>query len=207
MVPDGSACRWFAVRVRPQRERRIAEAFRHKGYEPFLPLYRGRRPWSDRVKEIELPLFPGYVFCRFQAGSRLPILTTPGVVYVVGVGRVPAPIDDGEVAALQAVVRSGLHSQPWRFLRAGQRVQIVAGPLCGLEGIYLDSSGGDRLVVSVTLLQRSVGIEIDSRWARAIGPLQRRPPGASSVSSGRIERPSVGPLATGQGEPTRRWRG
>ena len=204
MVPDGSASRWFAVRVRPQRERRIVEAFRHKGYEPFLPLYRSRRRWSDRLKEIELPLFPGYVFCRFQASLRLPILTTPGVVYVVGVGRAPAPIDDGEVAALQAVVRSGLYSQPWRFLRAGQRVQIVAGPLCGLEGIYLDSRGGNRLVVSVTLLQRSVGIEIDSRWARAIGPVQSRPPGASSVSSGRIERPSVGPLAAGEGELTRR---
>ena len=86
MPPDGSASRWFAVRVRPQRERRVVDAFRHKGYEPFLPLYRSKRSWSDRVKEIELPLFPGYVFCRFQAASRLPIVTTPGVVYVVGVG-------------------------------------------------------------------------------------------------------------------------
>ena len=206
MVPDGSASRWFAVRVRPQRERRIAEAFRHKGYEAFLPLYSSRRSWSDRVKEIELPLFPGYVFCRFQAGSRLPILTTPGVVYVVGVGRAPAPIDDREVAALQAVVRSGLYAQPWRFLRAGQRVQIVAGPLCGLEGIYLDSRGDHRLVVSVSLLQRSVGVEIDRRWARAVGPLQGHPPGAASVSLGRTERSSRRRLAsgTGEGEPT--WR-
>ena len=200
MVPDGSASRWFAVRVRPQRERRIAEAFRYKGYEAFLPLYRSRRSWSDRVKEIELPLFPGYVFCRFQADSRLPILTTPGVVYVVGVGRAPAPIDDREVATLQAVVRSGLYAQPWRFLRTGQRVQIVAGPLCGLEGIYLDSRGDQRLVVSVALLQRSVGVEIDRRWARAVGPLQGHPPGAASVSFGRTERSSRRRLASGTPE-------
>ncbi len=141
MVPDGSASRWFAVRVRPQRERRIVEAFRHKGYEPFLPLYRSRRAWSDRLKDVELPLFPGYVFCRFEAGLRLPILTTPGVVYVVGVGGVPAPIDDREVATLRTVVRSGLYAEPWRFLRSGQRVEIIEGPLCGLEGICHDSRG------------------------------------------------------------------
>ena len=205
MPPDGSASRWFAVRVRPQRERRVVDAFRHKGYEPFLPLYRSKRSWSDRVKEIELPLFPGYVFCRFQAASRLPIVTTPGVVYVVGVGGTPAPIDDREVAALQAVSRSGLCAEPWRFLRTGQRVQIVAGPLCGLEGIYLDSRGGHRLVVSVTLLQRSVGVEIDCRWAQAVGPLQGRPPGAASVSLGRTEGSSRLRRASGTGEGEPPW--
>ena len=106
---------WFGqplvrgTRKAATRKGRVVDAFRHKGYEPFLPLYRSKRSWSDYVStEIELPLFPGYVFCRFQAASRLPIVTTPGVVYVVGVGGTPAPIDDREVAALQAVSRSGL---------------------------------------------------------------------------------------------------
>ena len=139
-----------------------------KGYESFLPLYQSRRAWSDRIKELQLPLFPGYVFCRFDVQRRLPILTTPGVVGVVGVGKRPVPIDEAGIGAIRAAVQSGLQTRPWPFLQIGQEVSVKDGPLSGLKGILLNFKGQHRLVLSVTLLQRSVAIEVDGAWVDPI---------------------------------------
>jgi transcription antitermination factor NusG len=142
---------------------------RGKGYEEFLPLYRSRRRWSDRVKDLELPLFPGYLFCRFDVSDRLmPILTTPGVIGIVGAGKLPIPVDLEEIEAIRAILRSGLAAQPWPLLRAGSKVYIERGPLAGLEGIITNTEKVYRLIVSVSLLQRSVAVEIDREWARPI---------------------------------------
>jgi transcription antitermination factor NusG len=164
---------WYALRVRSRHENTVATHLQGKGYKPLLPLYKCRRRWSDRLKEIELPLFPGYVFCQFNPLNRLPILSIPGVVHVVGVGRTPVSIDENEIAAIQAAVKSGLPSQPWPFLQVGHRVKIEYGPLRGLEGILLDFRGGHRLVISVTLLQRSVAVEVDGAWIRPMSQQQR----------------------------------
>ena len=175
MFTQDAESRWFAVRVRSQKEKLTALALRNQGYQELLPLYRSKRRWSDRIKEIELPLFPGYVFCRFDPKNRLPILTTLGVLHVVGIRKTPVPVDDNEIAAVQAIVKSGLPALPWGFRQIGQGVRIIAGPLHGLEGILLECKKGQRLVVSVTLLQRSVAVEIDYRWITPIGPVRWRP--------------------------------
>jgi len=169
------AClQWFALRVRPRAEKAVAESLRGKGYEEFLPLHRQRRRWSDRVIEIQLPLFPGYVFSRFDVRARLPILTTPGVVSVVSVGKVPQPVDDSEIASLQVIARSSLPVQPWPYLHLGSKVSIFRGPLAGAEGVLTAVKSESMLVVSVTLLSRSVAVEIpeDCVWPEAEGRLQ-----------------------------------
>jgi transcription antitermination factor NusG len=134
-----------------------------------MPCYRHRRRWTDRVIEIQSPLFPGYVFCRFDVLKRLPILTTPGVVSIVGVGKLPLAIPDDEIAAVETILRSELYAEPWPYLREGQRVRIDQGPLLGLEGVVIKKKQNEwRIVVSVTLLQRSIATEIDRDWIRAI---------------------------------------
>jgi transcription antitermination factor NusG len=160
---DYGECRypWFALLVRARHEKNIAKMLRGKGYDPFLPLYECRRRWSNRYKVLELPLFPGYLFCRFDVQNRLPILKTPGVLLVLGVARTPVPIDNSEIDSIRTIVGSGHQSQPWPFLQVGTRVRIGHGSLCGLEGILLDFRGHHRLIVSVTMLQRSVAVEID----------------------------------------------
>lgn len=164
---------WYALRVRSRYENTVATHLQGRGYKPLVPLYKCRRRWSDRLKEIELPLFPGYVLCQFNPLNRLPILSIPGVVHVVGVGRTPVSIDESEIAAIQAAVKSGLPSQPWPFLQVGQRVRIEYGPLCGLEGILSNFRGRQRLVISVTLLQRSVSVQVDGAWVRPISQQHR----------------------------------
>jgi transcription antitermination factor NusG len=155
---------WFALRVRSNFERVTSTILRQKGFEEFVPSYRTKRRWSDRVKEIERPLFPGYVFCRFDPNRVLPIVRTPGVVHVVGSGGSPCQIDETEMRSLRTLVASQVLMAPYRFLRLGQRVVIRHGRLAGIEGIVEAFRSGYRIVISITLLQRSVAAELEADW-------------------------------------------
>lgn len=140
---------------------------RAKGYDEYLPVYPSRRRWSDRVKQVNVPLFPGYLFCRFDPRVRLvPILSTAGVIGIVGSGKTPIPISEEEIEAVRRVLHSGLAIQQWPFLGVGSRVYIERGPLSGIEGVITNADKIFRLVVSVRLLKRSVAVEIDRDWAR-----------------------------------------
>lgn len=181
---------WFALQVRSRFEKHVATFLDGKGYEWFLPTYRSKRRWSDRTKEVQLPLFPGYLFCRFNPQDRLPILKTPGMISIVGTARVPTAVDDSEIEALRTLVASGLPREPWPYLQVGQRVRIEHGALSGLEGILLHQKGCDRLVLSVTLLQRSVAAEVDRAWVTPIGA-RTRPPASSSLQRHATRLPGI----------------
>src|SRR6266852_886156 len=190
MMVENVRYAWYALRVRSRHENTVASHLRARGYESFLPLYKSRRRWSDRFKEIELPLFAGYVFCQFNLLDRLPILTVPGIVHVVGVGRTPVAIDEAEIAAIQAAVKSGLPRQPWPSLQIGHRVRIEHGPLCGVEGVLLGYRGHQRIVLSVTLLQRSVAVQVDEAWIRPM-PQERRACSDPAISEARSWQPTA----------------
>jgi transcription antitermination factor NusG len=111
-------------------------------------------------------MFPGYLFCQFDPDARLPILTTPGVLHVVGSGRVPIPIDRAEMEAVRHLAKSQLRAEPHPYLEVGQKVYIQEGPLVGTVGILLAKKNSHRVIISVTLLRRSVSVEIDRDWAR-----------------------------------------
>ena len=160
---------WYALHVKPRFEKYVTGQLSGKGYETFMPSYVSKRKWSDRVKPLTIPLFPGYVFCRFNVNSRLPILVTPGVMAVVGVGKAPVAIDESEIVAIQRVIDSGLPAQRWPYLNCGETVRVEAGPLEGLSGIVVRMKGTDRLVVSVSLLMRSVSVEIDRKFVKPLG--------------------------------------
>lgn len=152
---------WYALHVRTRFEKVVARNLRGKGYEEFLPLYTRTNQWSDRVKQIELPLFPGYVFCRFNPNDRLPVLTVPGVNAIVGIGKSLLPVEESELTAIRAVLKSGTFCEPWPYLEVGQRVRVESGPLAGTEGLVMLVKNSYRLVISVNMLQRSVAVEID----------------------------------------------
>jgi transcription antitermination factor NusG len=163
---------WFALQIRMRHEVSVADHLAGKGYEWFLPLYKARRRWSDRVKEVSSPLFPGYLFCRFNPHDRLPILKTPGVTQIVGYNHVPVPVDEQEIDAIRRLVASGLPNFPCAFLQVGSQVRIETGALRGLEGILTELKGKRRLVLSITLLQRSVAVEIDSDAVSVVRSMQ-----------------------------------
>lgn len=158
---------WYGLRVKSRHEQVAATVLRGRGYEPFLPSYRVRRRWTDRIKNTELPLFPGYVFCRMDVADRLPVLTSTGVVGIVGIGKMPEPIEEREIAAIWAVMRSGVPAMPWPFVRAGDSVRVEFGPLRGVQGVVESFNDHQRLVVSLTLMQRSISVELDPAWVTA----------------------------------------
>ena len=152
---------WYALHVRSRFEKPVLNQLEGKGYEAFLPTYTSVRRWSDRTKTVSLPLFPSYVFCRFDVHARLPVLVTPGVLSVVGTGKTPTAVAEEEIQQLRHVLHSELTPQPWPYIRTGETVHVVAGPLSGLTGIVVRTKGSDRLILSISLLMRSVAVEVD----------------------------------------------
>lgn len=160
-IPQGAQS-WFALGVRPRHEKTVLRLLGDKGYETFLPSYTRRHKYATRVRSFELPLFPGYVFCRLDPVVRLPILTTPGVLQVVGAGRVPVPVNEDEITSIRRAVEARVPLTPMPYFHAGQRVRVTSGPLAGVEGSIMSAREPVRLVLSMTLLQRSVLVEIDA---------------------------------------------
>lgn len=154
---------WFAMRVRTNYERTFSRALEFRGFSSFLPTYQKARAWSDRIKQIHQPLFPGYVFCHLNAQERVPALSAPGAMSFVGIGTCPAPIPEGEIESLKTLINS-FQVKPWPFLRLGQKVRIEKGPLSGVEGVIEAFRSGYRIVVSIELLQRSVAAELEGNW-------------------------------------------
>jgi len=174
---------WFVVQVKPRHEKSVSASFEYRGFQPFLPLYLARNKWSDRTRDVQLPLFPGYVFCKFNPARRTPILSTPGVFDIVRCGRDPVPVDPTEISALQKLMRSGLLAQPWPHIEVGQPVEIEDGPLAGCQGVVVEIKKEVKLVLSVTLLHRSVLVELDREWVKRISP---RPFGVHLPSENRF---------------------
>jgi transcription antitermination factor NusG len=159
---------WFAVQVRPKYEDLTSTLLQQKGYEGFVPRVAHMRPpagsaSSERHHQRRL-LYPGYVFCRFDPVIPARIVTTPGVIRIVGFGRTPVPISDQEITNIHLIAKAGVVAYPWPFLKIGAQVEIVDGPLRGSKGILLQRRGIDRLVVSIDILHRSTATELEASW-------------------------------------------
>jgi len=163
------SCGWYALHVKPHFEKYVTSQLQSKGYDTFLPIRVSPAKWVDRAKSFSLSLLPGYVFCRFDIHDQLPIVVTPGVMAILGFGKIATPVDDSELSAIQKIIQSQVDAEGCPYLAEGELVRVERGPLEGLVGIILRTKGGDRLVVSVSLLMQSVSVEIDCSWVKPIG--------------------------------------
>jgi transcription antitermination factor NusG len=160
---SGNGLGWFALRVRANHEKTVSNAIAKRGFEEFLPLYKARKS-AKRSRDVETPLFPGYVFCRFDRSSWVPVIQAPGVIDVVRYGTSLAVIEDTEIASLQRMQRLRATMEPWPYFQQGDSVKINAGPLAGVRGTLVEVKRLFRLVLSVSLLQRSVLVEVERDW-------------------------------------------
>jgi transcription antitermination factor NusG len=164
---------WLTVRVKPNFERTVNQSLQTMDCETFLPITPQLRRWSDRVKEVERPLFPGYLFCRSDSNQRIPILRTPGVFRFLSVGSALSYIPDVEIESLRLLLRSGALARPFPYLQVGDPVTIEAGPLKGVDGFLQEIKKGYRIIVSINLLQRSIAADVDAGWVRAVREVKR----------------------------------
>jgi len=152
---------WYAVYTNVRHEKRVKDYLGGRMVECYLPSYRSVRRWQDRRKEVELPLFPGYIFVRFAYRSRLQVLTAPGVVHIVSFDGKPMPVREDEIEAVRRGLSRDARFEPHPYLKIGSRVRVRSGPLSGIEGILLRRKDGFRLVLSIELIMRSVATEVD----------------------------------------------
>lgn len=158
---EASRSEWYAFRVKPRHEKTVALQLKEKQEECFLPVIRQERQWAKRLAHVDLPLIPGYIFCRSERFRFLPILTTPGVLGVIRAGNSPVPIPHEEIRALERAIKASVQMEPCPFVELGQKVQIRTGPLAGINGMVTELRKAKQLVLSVNLLRRSVLVHVD----------------------------------------------
>lgn len=161
---------WFAIQVKPRCERLVAMCLREKGYEEFVPL--AKTGVAPNKVGVEKPLYTGYVFCHFDPYISAPIVTTPGVVRLVGNGAIPISIPNAEIEAVRALVNSGYPLHAWPFINVGDWVRVTEGPFAGAVGILLRLKNSHRLVVSINVLGRSSAVELHASWVESARHIQ-----------------------------------
>lgn len=169
MLFNGSE--WFALQVKSRSEYQVASILRAKGYEEFLPARNAKK----KGLASQAPLFPGYVFCRMNLHAHGLVVTTPGVIRIVGFGGRPVAIDPEEIHSIQLIVKSGVPTCVLRGLHPGDRVCITEGPLQGAIGVLTSIRGQRRFVVSLEMMMRTVTVEVNPDWIDTLEPLPPRP--------------------------------
>jgi transcription antitermination factor NusG len=160
---------WYVIRVKANSERKVAQGLTNRDVAVFLPLQK-RLSKRKTLGLIEVPLFPGYVFAQFERRESLLVVSCPGVVQVLCRGSVPEPVDPAEMYSLLVLSRTARSLSLLPTFTTGQKVRITGGPLADVEGIVLRDNGRQRLILSVSLLRRSVVAEIDREWLEDVNP-------------------------------------
>ena len=158
----GDDMHWYAAYTYARHEKRVTQQLEDRHIDSFLPTYRSVRRWKDRRKVLELPLFPSYVFVQLGPTNRLDLLRLPGVLGLVCFQGKPASIERAEIENLRQglIDRTVVHPHP--YLRVGRRVRVRNGAMAGIEGIMVRERERARIVLSISLLQRSVCVDIDA---------------------------------------------
>lgn len=163
---------WYVARTQPRHEKRVAEQLCGRGVDHFLPLYETTSRWKDRRAKVHLPLFPGYVFVHVAYQDRMQALQLPSIIELVSFGGKPSPVDSQEIEILRRGLNSAGFARPYPYLKAGQRVRVVAGPFEGLTGVIRRTQGSSRLVISIDHIQRSIVVHLDGA---EVAPLSNSP--------------------------------
>jgi transcription antitermination factor NusG len=158
--PENSSSRWYAAYTCSRHEKHVSRQLRERQIDCFLPVYSSVRRWKDRRKEVEFPLFPGYVFVHIGEAERLRVLQVSSVVHLVSFNGRPAPLQDHEIESLRNGIANGICPEPYPYLKVGRRVRVKYGPLAGIEGFLVRRKDKFRVVISIDLIMRSIAAEV-----------------------------------------------
>jgi transcriptional antiterminator NusG len=153
---------WYAIWTRSRHEKLVRDQLSQKKLDVFLPTITKWSRWKDRKKQIEWPLFPGYIFARFDPADRLPILKCDGVVTIIGTDGLPSPIPEIEIDSVRTLIESELAFDPCPLIKEGMMVEVKSGPLKGVVGRLMRKGSHARLVLSVDLIGQAVSVEVDA---------------------------------------------
>lgn len=172
---DRTEPRWYACYTRSRAEKKVGDLLPRLGIETYLPLVPRDRVWADRVKQVEWPLFPSYVFARFSLREVGRVLQTPGVATVVRLGGEYVPLAEAEITNIRRFAEAIGHQgwdavTPVPYIAVGERVQVVSGPFAGVEGLVLRRRRRNRLLVGLSAIRQGFEVDIPSDHLRALSP-------------------------------------
>ena len=174
-TPAGLHDPWFVIWAESRAEKKVEQRMAAMGLEPWLPIVKERHRWSDRWREVECPLFPGYLFARATNTDWHKILRTPGVLTVVKEGGRPALLSSSFVTSLRdAIGREGAAPEPVTErvdYAQGDEVIVQEGVLCGVRGVVRERRSGRQLVIWVAEIGRGVAFTIGSALVKAAQPV------------------------------------
>ena len=178
--------RWYALFVRSNQEKRVAEHLSYRSIQNFLPTYQLLSQWHDRKVKLLRPLFPGYVFVRLSLADRLKVLLVPNVVNLVGTQTAPSGIGDEEIDWIRRGVAGG-NAEPHPYLQAGDFVVIKTGAMAGMEGVLVRTQNKTRVLIQLDSISRAFTIEVGGACIEP-ARCKSKPPTASHRSPGLSER-------------------
>ncbi|MFZ0817757.1 MAG: UpxY family transcription antiterminator [Candidatus Sulfotelmatobacter sp.] len=152
---------WYALYTYARHEKQVVRQIEQRHISCFLPVYRSVRRWKDRRKELELALFPGYVFVHIALKDRLRVLQVASAVRFVSFNGHPVPLPESDMEALMNGLSRGVRAEPHPYLTVGRRVRVRSGPMAGAEGILVRRKDKFRVVLSLDLIMRAVAVEVD----------------------------------------------
>ena len=159
---SSDSLKWYVAYTNSNYEKSVAAQLERRSVEHFLPLFGSERRRKDRRVKLQLPLFPGYVFVRFNMRDRLRVLQVPGVARLVGFNGLPCPVPDSDIEALQICLSRNVSLEPHSYVQVGRRVRIGAGPLEGMEGIVIRRKNRLRFIISLSLIHGSAAVTVDA---------------------------------------------
>jgi transcription termination/antitermination protein NusG len=157
-----AAPEWFAAYTMSRHEKRIAAHCERLGIEQFLPLYTWQRSWKNRTRiDLQMPLFPNYIFVRLMPQDQGPLMRLPGLLSIVGNAAGPLVIPDADMESLRRIIACKT-IEPHPLLTTGDKVRVITGPMAGVIGIVLKKGNGLRFIVTLDMIGKSVSLQIDA---------------------------------------------
>jgi len=155
---------WYVCRTRSRAEKQVERLIASAGFGVYLPVVERERRWSDRIRHVGFPLFPGYIFVRFRLDQLLTVLRTPGVSSILRHNGFPTPVREEELASVRVLVQganqSGVAPVPVDFMEPGEDVLVVSGPFQGMRGQLLEERGSTRVVVQIWAMKQATSVEL-----------------------------------------------
>jgi transcription termination/antitermination protein NusG len=161
---------WYALYTRSRFEKKMLSELSDRRIEVFLPMREILSRWKDRKKRIWIPLFPGYIFVNHvdTPENRFRILNIPGAVRFVGFEGHADPIPEDQIQHIRKFLEASISIDPYPYMQVGTRVEVIAGPLKGIQGLLVEKRGRFRFVLQVDLIRQAISIEIDASDVRPI---------------------------------------
>ena len=157
--------RWYVIQTHVKQEERANENLRSFGVETLHAKLRTRRynEFTGAPTYLTQPLFPRYLFAKFNAREQLPnIRFTRGVHNVVCFGESPASVDDDIIEIIRERIDENGFVKANDELKPGDKVVISAGPLRNLVGIFeREVKGSDRITILLTAIAYQGRLEVD----------------------------------------------